>query len=231
MTISVIIPVYNEEPVIESNLHYLHQQNSLKQVIEIIVVDGGSSDDTMALAAAGGAKVIPSKKGRSCQMNAGAAIAQGTILYFLHADTRPPSNFIDHISQALAYGYTMGCFRLQFDEDHWFLKSNAWFTRFNINAFRFGDQSLFVTKAAFQKAGGFNEQQIILEDQEIISRLQQYGKLKVMPAAVITSSRKYIKNGIYKTQAVYFLIYALYRLGINQQRLLKLYKKMIRQDK
>ncbi len=79
------------------------------------------------------------------------------MLYFLHADSIPPNNFITQILRAYKDGAKSGCFRLAFDYHHWFLKANAWFTRFNVNAVRFGDQSLFVTKDVFQKCGGFRE--------------------------------------------------------------------------
>lgn len=229
--ISVIIPTYNEEAAIANTIQYL-KNNSGIAVPEIIVADGGSSDNTIVLARKAGATVIAcSAKGRAAQMNAGAAMAIGEIIYFLHADTLPPKNFAIEIAQACKAGYLMGCYRLQFDYNHWFLKANSWFTRFNVNAFRFGDQSLFVSKKVFELSGGFNEKLIMLEDQEIIGRLRKHGKFVVMPASVITSSRKYLKNGIYKTQAAYFIIYFLYRLGFSQQQLLKLYRKLIVQDK
>ena len=231
MTISVIIPVFNETSVIGSTIELLLKEDTHRQVFEIIVVDGGSTDATAELAANSGALVIHSGKGRSAQMNAGAAIARGQILYFLHADTRPPKNYVAFINTALKNGNDMGCFRLQFDKEHWFLRANTWFTRFNINSFRFGDQSLFVKTEMFKKTSGFNTSLIVLEDQEMIRRLIKHGKFTVMPAAVCTSARKYVTNGIYKTQAVYFLIYVLFRLGVSQRRLVSLYKKFIRQDK
>lgn len=231
MTLSVIIPVFNEAAIIQSTMSWLVNNDINNQVLEIIVVDGGSSDGTAELAGTSGAIVIHSSKGRAAQMNAGAALAKGEVLYFLHADTRPPINYLALINQAMDNGFDMGCFRLQFDVDHWFLRANTWFTRFNINSFRFGDQSLFVKKEVFIKTAGYDVSHIVLEDQEMIRRLRKVGKFTVMPAAIITSARKYTTNGIYKTQAVYFLIYALYRFGLSQQQLVSLYKKLIRQDK
>ena len=231
MKLSVIIPVFNEAAHIQSTIQLLLTNNQLKQVIEIIVVDGGSTDATSKIALKEGAIIAHSTKGRAAQMNTGAAIAKGDVLYFLHADTKPPANYLSYINDALQQGYELGSFRLRFDVDHWFLRANTWFTRFNINSFRFGDQSLFVKKELFNKVGGFNEKMVVLEDQNLIKRLIQFGKFTVMPAAVITSARKYTTNGIYKTQAVYFLIYMLYRCRVSQQHLVKLYKKLIRQDK
>lgn len=229
--ISVIIPTYNEAVFITNTIELLRDRDRHKYILEIIVCDGGSADKTVHLAELAGAKVISCAKGRSIQMNAGAALAAQPILYFLHADTLPPVGFTDEIVAAFQRGYSAGCFTLQFDYDHWFLNANAWFTRFNINAFRFGDQSLFVSKEVFKKAGGFNQNHIMLEDQDIISRIRKYGMFIVVNKPVITSSRKYESNGVYKTQAVYFLIYFLYRSGVSQQKLLRYYRKLIMQDK
>ena len=231
MKLSVIIPVFNEAAHIQSTINRLLSNNNAGEIIEIIVVDGGSTDATSKIALKEGAIIAHSTKGRAAQMNTGAAIAKGDVLYFLHADTKPPANYLSYINDALQQGYELGSFRLRFDVDHWFLRANTWFTRFNINSFRFGDQSLFVKKELFNKVGGFNEKMVVLEDQNLIKRLIQFGKFTVMPAAVITSARKYTANGIYKTQAVYFLIYMLYRCRVSQQHLVKLYKKLIRQDK
>jgi GT2 family glycosyltransferase len=175
--------------------------------------------------------VVSPNKGRGAQMNYGASFAKAGVLYFLHADSLPPTGYAEKILQEIKNGYNMGCFRLQFDTTNWFLKANAWFTRFDYNAFRFGDQSLFVLKDVFIKAGGFNEKLVVMEDQEIIHRLKKYGKFKVMPQAIITSARKYTINGIYKMQGIFFLIYLLYKMGVSQSKLTAVYRRLIKQDK
>ncbi len=210
--ISIIIPTFNEKEHIGSTIRYLLQQDHGNYISEIIVADGGSSDATVATAEKSGAKTIKSHiKGRAAQMNVGAAAATGAVLYFLHADTVPPKDFTQQILEAYQQGFACGCFRLQFDHRHWFLQANCWFTRFNIHYFRFGDQSLFVDAALFKMIGGFNEKLMVLEDQEIVKRLVKRARFKVMRGTVITSARKYVVNGIYKTQAVYFLIYFIYQ--------------------
>jgi rSAM/selenodomain-associated transferase 2 len=229
--ISIIIPTYNEADQIASTIGRLKDITADGDV-EIIVSDGGSTDQTMQLANDSGATVLLSKKkGRAAQMNAGAAIANGDMFYFLHADTLPPEDFLTEIIKAVAQGYDAGCFMLAFDHPHWFLKANCWFTRFDVNTLRFGDQSLFVTKVAFEKAVGFCEQHIVLEDQELIKRLRKTVRFKVIKKAVTTSARKYLENGVYKTQGIFFFIYFLYRMGVSQQKLVDTYKKLIRQNK
>ena len=226
--ISIIIPAYNEADQIEITISKV-QANKGQHEIEIIVVDGGSNDQTISIAEKCGAiTLLCEKKGRAVQMNKGANFAKGEIFYFLHADSIPPQNFTGFIKDALQEGFSSGCFRLSFDLQHWFLKANCWFTRFNINAVRFGDQSLFVTHEVFNKCGGYNESLLIMEDQEIIHRIKKHCRFKVMNEAVTTSARKYRANGIFRMQAVFYRIWLLYYLGYSQAHLLKLYRKLIR---
>jgi rSAM/selenodomain-associated transferase 2 len=229
--ISIIIPTFNEADQIKTTIAQL-MRISEGQNFEIIVSDGGSTDNTVALAKHAGATVVSSpRKGRAAQMNTGATLAKGEILYFLHADTIPPEGYLTDITEAVAKGYPAGCYTLSFDYPHWFLKANCWFTQFDVNAFRFGDQSLFVSKTAFEQLGGFCEQHIVMEDQELIKRLRKYVRFKVVKKPVVTSARKYIENGVYKTQGIFFIIYFLYVAGFSQERLVRTYKKLITQNK
>jgi rSAM/selenodomain-associated transferase 2 len=229
--ISIIIPTYNEAERIEQTISNIKNLNN-EHESEIIVVDGGSTEDTINIAEQCGATVVKSeRKGRAAQMNKGASVAKGDILYFLHADCIPPKNFEGSILNAVNKKFSSGCFRLSFDYSHWFLKANAWFTRFNVNTVRFGDQSLFVTKEVFEKAGGFREDLLMMEDQEIIHRLKRHGRFIVMNDVVITSARKYLDNGVYRMQAIFYRIWAMYYLGYSQEQLLKLHRKLVRKHK
>jgi rSAM/selenodomain-associated transferase 2 len=195
---------------------------------EIIISDGNSSDTTCEIASQFGVHISHNPvAGRAKQMNAGALHATGDFLYFLHADSFPPFNFIQQILHAHAKGFEAGCFRLRFDWDHWFLNVNAWFTRFNINAFRFGDQSLFITKELFHRIGGFKEDHLVMEDQEIACRICAHTEFSVLPDFVTTSARKYRMHGPFRMQGIFFYLYLAYLFGVSQERLIHIYRKLI----
>ena len=164
-------------------------------------------------------------------MNAGAEKATSTILYFLHADTLPPKDFVECILSAVAKGYVAGSFRLRFDSSDRFLKLMTWFTRFKTTLLRFGDQSLFVRKDTFNAVGGFDNSLSLMEDQDIVRRLKRSGKFALCPERVTTSARKFIVNGPVRLMAVFVFLYLLYYLGLPQDKLKKLYRKMIRNGK
>lgn len=230
--ISIIIPTYNEEENLAKTIKSIQLNGSNNLIKEIIVVDGGSTDKTIEKANDCGVRVIVSnKKGRAAQMNKGASMARHDILYFLHADSIPPDDFTLQILNAYEVGVQSGCFRLAFDYDHWFLKANAWITRFNVNAVRFGDQSLFVARDVFRKSGGFREDLMMMEDQEIIHRLKKFGKFKVLDDVILTSARKYLDNGVYRMQGIFYRIWVLYYLGYTQEKLLQLHRRLIKNTK
>lgn len=230
--ISLIIPTYNEEENIAETIREIKDRDTEKLISEIVVSDGQSIDQTIEVSSKSGATVLSCpNKGRAAQMNLGAATAKEEILYFLHADSIPPKNFSSYILNAIKNNASSGCFRLSFDHEHWFLKANCWFTKFDVNAVRFGDQSLFVKKNVFIETGGFREDLLMMEDQEIIHRLKKLGKFTVMNAQIVTSARKYLDNGIYRMQGIFFRIWILYYLGYSQERLLKLHRKLIRKHK
>lgn len=231
MKLSIIIPTYNEAEGISDFIRHIQQIISLNEY-EILVCDGGSRDGTRTLAKLEGAKVIESgRKRRSIQMNRGAEAAQGNILYFLHADTLPPEHFDRDIIQALQKGYDAGCFRLKFDYDHPFLRLMSWFTRFNIDIFRFGDQSLFLHKSLFDNVRGFNEDLVVMEDQDIIHRIRKAGgNFSLLSKSVITSARRYREVGIVRLQFIFFLIWGLYYCGASQDVLVQIYNSMITKE-
>lgn len=219
MKLSVIIPAYNEEDFITDTIGAV-QKNSGELLHEILVVDGNSTDKTFVQAEAAGARIITSpQKGRAAQMNYGAEQAQGEILYFLHADSKPPADFDREVNHAIDDGFDSGCFRLAFDADHLLLDFYAWCTRFDIDAFRFGDQSLFIEREVFFETGGFREDHLVMEDNEIVRRIKKRYSFTILDDAVETSARAYLEVGIIKMQIIFGIIFLLYFLGVKQEKL------------
>ena len=228
MKISIIIPVYNEEAAIERTILKIRENIANgNNVREIIVVDAKSTDNTVNLAKKNGAIVIKApESGRATQMNFGAENATGDVLYFIHADCIPPFSFDIKIIRNVERNYQAGSFRLQFDDFHPFLKIIGWLSQFNLNLFRAGDQSLFVEKKLFHQIGKFRSSWQIMEDVDIIPRLREETKFKIISPPVLSSSRRYRNKGIVKLQVIYIIMRMLHIFAVSNHIIVKLYKKM-----
>lgn len=152
---------------------------------------------------------------RAAQINYGAQMAKGEVLYFLHVDSLPPNGFVSQIKSYIAKGVKAGCFQLSFTPEHPILTTYAWFTRFNPTIFRFGDQSLFVAKKEFEVIGGFDENLIVMEDQKIVRELKKITRFYISPQKIKTSSRKYFTVGVIKLQLIFTIILCKCYLGIS----------------
>ena len=227
LKISIVIPVFNEEAYIGRLLEHLNLNTSKKDIKEIVVVDGGSTDRPISIAKRYGATLINSEKGRARQMNVGAEIASGDIIYFLHVDTLPPKFFTLSILKAIEKGHGAGCFRMRFDSGHLFLKLFAWCTRINYLICRGGDQSLFILKSVFETTEGFNEDYIIYEDIEFIGRLYSKTKFKILPQYVQTSARRYREKGLMRLQYHFGIIHLKNYLGVGPEDLYDYYRRKI----
>lgn len=226
--ISIIIPVLNEEATIGKLLHYLSKNATQKYIADIIVVDGGSCDTTKEIVSNFlNITLLNSEKGRAKQMNIGANYASGDILYFLHADSFPPKHFCKLIINEINKGNLAGCFRLQFDSNHWWLRLASWLTQFKWRACRGGDQSQFITKELFNDIGGYNEDYIIYEDNILINELYSRKQFVVINKKLKTSSRLYKRHGIWKLQYHFLAIYIKKWFGASAKDLHSYYLKYI----
>lgn len=228
MKISVIIPTLNESARIGRLIRYLHQHGG-SHLLEVIIVDGGSHDDTMELASNEGARVFMSEvSNRGSQMNIGAKRANGSILYFLHADALPPANYAEEILNYVAKGNHLGCYRLRFNSPHFLLRINGWYTRFNGKLSGGGDQSLFILKNVFESLDGFDEYRAIMEDFHFVRKAKRNYRFCVMKGEILVSARKYENNGYFRVNISNAAVVILNRLGVPPGILAKLYKKMLR---
>lgn len=227
MRISIIIPTYNEAENIAALIAHL-QHAGKTALAEIIVSDGGSVDETVTLASAAGAVTLQSPvKGRAGQMNYGVAHATGDVLYFVHADSRPPASYATDIASALDAGYNCGSFRFRFNSNKFMLRVNAFFTRFNFLFFRGGDQSIFVTRTLFDKVGLYKEHMLIMEDYDFLERIWKAGKFVLIPKATLISARKYDNNSWLRVQLANLKVVRMYRKGASQQAMIAVYKQML----
>lgn len=227
MNVSIIIPTLNEASNIARLLEYI-RQNAGPQLLEILLVDGGSTDDTVAIAQAKGAQVLncPTRS-RAAQMNLGAKHARGEVLYFIHADTLPPQNFLEAIHTAFENGLCMGCFRYRFDSSSWLLKCNAWFTRFNFLWCQGGDKTFFILADTFTELGGYDEKYVIMEEYDFIRRARKKYLMPTLPHTATVSARKYQQNSWLRVQLANLLVFNLFRVGLEPIRLKKIYKQIL----
>ena len=221
--ISVIIPAINEASRIGESLQSVRHG----RCEEVILVDGGSRDDTVAIAKSMGAKVIAAAPPRAHQLNAGARDAVGDALLFLHADTRLPESYDEPIMGCLEKpGTVCGAFRLRIDSPRKELRIVESLADFRSICLRtpYGDQAIFMRAELFHRIGGFPAMPI-MEDFELMRRLRKKGKIRTLPQAVLTCSRRWDNLGVIRTTLTNQLIIGAYLLGTSPERIARWYRR------
>lgn len=218
--ISIVIPTLNEE----GNLADALQQLAGKPGIEVLIADGGSRDRTVEIAEQHGVRVVRTRPGRGRQMNAGAALASGEILLFLHADSGLPKDFAHQVRQILDQGASGGAFPLRIESQRRGLRCVEWGAnlRSRLRQLPYGDQGLFLQASLFHEMGGFPPMPL-MEDFEFCRRLRRYGTIRLASSAITTSPRRWHRLGIVRTTLINQLCIAGYLLGIKPERLAKWY--------
>ena len=227
MQISIIIPTLNEAENIGQLIQYLRRY-ATNTLLEIIVVDAQSADNTEGVARQHGATVVQSpKRSRAAQMNAGATVAKGEVLYFVHADCFPPTTYVTDIHQAIVEGYPMGCYRYRFDSNKFLLKVNAFFTRFTPLICRGGDETLFVERPLFENLNGFDEHFCIMEEYDFIGRAREQHKFKIIPKYAVVSARKYETNSWLRVQKANAKVFSMFKKGASPEDMAATYRQML----
>jgi len=226
MTISVIIPTFNEEKRLGECLHSVQKL----QPLEIIVSDGGSDDNTVMVAKRHNAKVIQSPKGRGIQLHRGAQASSGEVLLFLHADGRLDERLCrNDIEQCISEGYCGGFFTLLFEDPRPTLRLVEFFANLRARLFQlpYGDQAIFLTRDAYEEVGGFRDYPF-LEDLDMAIRLRKKGyRLKALQYPVIVSARRFGDKGFLRPiikSLRNVVIASLFMFGVSPYRLIRLYK-------
>jgi rSAM/selenodomain-associated transferase 2 len=221
VALSVVIPTLNESGAIESTLAAVGR---LRAVGEVIVVDGGSSDSTAELARGAGARVLSAARGRGPQLHAGACAARGEVLWFLHADTRPPEDGAEEIAEALRDpGVVGGHFAISFDGPRRAARFLTWlYPYLGWLGLCYGDSGIFVRRADYEAVGGFRPFPLF-EDLDLLRRLRKRGRVARLAGAVVTSSRRFEGRSFVLTFAWWTLLQVLYWLGVSPHTLGRLY--------
>ena len=215
------MPVLNEAKILEKTLSQL--QPALKSH-ELIVVDGGSTDASVHIAERYG-KVVVSERGRAKQLNAGAAVATGDIIIFLHADIWLESSALAAVVAALSSGYVGGGFRQKIDGKCFLYRliEIAGNMRGKYLKVFYGDSGIFLTRTDFEKIGGFPDAPI-LEEMEFSRDLRRLGKTTLLTPYIHISARRWESRGIVRTTLNNWLITLLYCFGVSPGKLAKLYR-------
>jgi rSAM/selenodomain-associated transferase 2 len=221
--LSVIIPTLNEAGCIQSTLEALQSLRSRGH--EIILVDGGSSDATLSLGQPLVDRVVKTLPGRAHQMQAGADIARGDILWFLHADSNVPDATDTLIREALEKAQAgWGRFDIAFTDGHPLLTCVAWFMnqRSRLTGIATGDMGIFVRRTLFDRVGGLPSIPL-MEDIRFSRSLKQHGLPCRVTQTLGTSARRWHARGILRTIVTMWGLRLAYFAGINPERLAKIY--------
>jgi rSAM/selenodomain-associated transferase 2 len=221
--LSIIIPTINEALTIEATLTALQPMRA--HGAEIIVVDGGSNDNTTSICARYTDCTLQSPRGRALQMNAGANAAIGEVLLFLHADSLPPQDADLLVLKALASGKQVwGRFDVSITGANPMFRLIAWMMnlRSRLSGIATGDQGIFVTRTAFDVAGGFPNIPL-MEDIALSKALKRLSPPVCLSNRMTTSGRRWEKYGVIRTIILMWRLRAAYFLGADPARLAERY--------
>ena len=219
MRLSIVVPVLDEAEGIAAHLAALATLRA--NGAEVIVVDGGSTDATCEIAEPLSDRVVVAPRGRATQMNAGAALASGDVLVFLHADTRLPPNADRLIAAAFTGGGRLwGRFDVEIEGRHPLLPLIAGLMNLRSRAtgIATGDQAIFVTREAFREVRGYPDIPL-MEDVALSCALKRLSRPACIAQRVTTSGRRWESRGVLRTIATMWRLRLAFFLGASPRRL------------
>jgi rSAM/selenodomain-associated transferase 2 len=219
--VSIVIPVLADAEAAER----LIDQIDADGAVEVIVVDGAADPSLDRLGSRPMVRLLRAPRGRARQMNAGAAAAAGEWLLFLHADSRLPPNWISHLRQVRG-GAIGAWFRFALDDAAWQARVIERGVAWRVRLFRlpYGDQGLFVRTSTFHALGGFRDLPL-MEDVELVRRLTRAGRLVELPLPLLTSARRWRRDGWFRRSAGNLTILGCYLAGVSPVRLARWYQR------
>jgi len=223
MSVSIIVPVLNEAPLLRSFLAHLRERAT---GAEIIVADGGSSDGTVELVRGSCDQLVVSERNRAIQMNTGARAARGDILWFVHVDAEVPWGCLAEIKRIMDDPKVAGgFFRIRLPQNLVYRLTDT-FAHYAglLLQMRCGDHGIFCRRTAFLDVGGFPEVPL-MEDVEFFRLLRRRGRVIWSQKRILASPRRYEIIGSVRLTLAYGLIAALYVFGIPLKKLASIYKR------
>ncbi len=225
--LSIIIPVLNEEkslPILLKDLENCKRHVTFP--IECIIVDGGSVDRSEEICRENGVSVVQAPRGRGQQLAAGADVACGDVLLFLHADSRlTAQHCVTAVALAKNGQIVAGGFKLKFDDTHPILRLAEQINeiRFWCTKIFYGDHGIFLRRDKYEAVGGMPPQSLF-EDIAFSKRLKRQGKTIMTAPPLVTSARRFREGGVVRTYLKMASLHILHWLGTSPNHLAKLYQ-------
>jgi glycosyltransferase involved in cell wall biosynthesis len=226
MRLSVIIPAYNEYPLLLRQVHYLKNIPSGKNVEVIISCSSLNTDNTPSLELC---KVLSSPfHNRAAQMNFGVREATGDVLMFLHADVLPPETYYEDIKKAQEKGFLFGFFAYRFQPSSLWLNINSFFTTKPGMFAGGGDQIHFMSRELFEHMGGYDENMAIMEDFDFVRRYKKiYSKYAIVKNKAVVSSRKYHNRSWIHVNFANAVAFSMFLWNADSVKIKKVYERIL----
>ena len=216
---SIVIPARNDAAALARTLPVLERLEH-REHAEIVVAASGDPVGTTRAAGERVRLLWPAGSTRATLMNAGAAAARGDVLFFVHADSVPPGDALPRIEAALADSRVVGgAFEHRFAEAAWSLRAITWINRarYRITGNWYGDQGIFVRAAVFRALGGYRDL-ALMEDLDFSQRVKRHGRSVLIRAPLITSGRRFLTRGPWRTFGFIVWLLARWTLGLDTER-------------